>query len=37
LAGDEDTGQRFREDLCFEAAEAIEAHLGLATPIDPVR
>jgi amidase len=31
------TGQRFREDLCLEAAEAIEAHLGLATPIDPVR
>jgi amidase len=31
------TGQRFREDLCLEAAEAIETRLGLATPIDPVR
>jgi amidase len=31
------TGQRFREDLCLEAAEAIEARLGLTTPIDPVR
>jgi amidase len=31
------TGARFREDLCLEAAEAIEARLGLATPIDPVR
>ena len=31
------TGRRLREDLCFEAAEAIEARLGLATPIDPVR
>ena len=31
------TGRRFREDLCLEAAEAIEARLGLATPIDPVR
>ncbi|OKO78046.1 amidase [Bradyrhizobium sp. NAS96.2] len=30
------TGSRFREDLCLEAAEAIEARLGLATPIDPV-
>lgn len=30
------TGQRLREDLCLEAAEAIEARLGLATPIDPV-
>jgi amidase len=29
------TGQRFREDLCLEAAEAIESRLGLATPIDP--
>ena len=29
------TGQRFREDLCLEAAEAIEARLGLETPIDP--
>ncbi|MEA2896438.1 MAG: amidase [Bradyrhizobium sp.] len=31
------TGGRLREDLCLEAAEAIEARLGLATPIDPVR
>jgi amidase len=31
------TGQRFREDLCLDAAEAIETRLGLATPIDPVR
>ena len=29
-------GRRSREDLCLEAAEAIEARLGLATPIDPV-
>ena len=28
-------GQRLREDLCLEAAEAIEARLGLPTPIDP--
>ena len=27
------TGRRLREDLCLEAAEAIEARLGLATPI----
>jgi hypothetical protein len=25
------------EDMCLEAAETIEARLGLATPIDPVR
>jgi amidase len=31
------TGPRLREDLCLEAAEAIEARLGVATPIDPVR
>jgi amidase len=31
------TGQRLREDLCLEAAEAIEDRLGVATPIDPVR
>ena len=31
------TGQRLREDVCLEAAEAIEARLGVATPIDPVR
>ena len=31
------TGRRLREDLCLEAAEAIEARLGVATPIDPMR
>jgi amidase len=31
------TGHRLREDPCLEAAEAIEARLGVATPIDPVR
>ena len=30
------TGARFREDLCLDAAEAIEQRLALATPIDPV-
>jgi Asp-tRNA(Asn)/Glu-tRNA(Gln) amidotransferase A subunit family amidase len=30
------TGRRFREDLCLDAAEAIEARLPLSTPIDPV-
>jgi len=29
-------GNRFREDLCLEAAEAIERALGVLTPIDPV-
>ena len=29
-------GRRFRDDLCLDAAEAIEARLGLQTPIDPV-
>ena len=28
-------GDRFREDLCLDAAEAIEARLGVLTPIDP--
>jgi len=28
-------GQRLRDDLCLEAAEIIEARLGLQTPIDP--
>jgi amidase len=28
---------QLREDLCLEAAEAIEARLGVATPTDPVR
>lgn len=31
------TGRRMREDVCLDAAEAIEARLGLATPVDPVR
>jgi amidase len=30
------TGQRFREDLCLDAAEVVEAGCGLVTPIDPV-
>ncbi len=29
------TGRRLREDLCLDAAEAIETRLGLETPIDP--
>ena len=29
-------GSRYREDLCFDAAEVIEAQRGLPTPIDPV-
>ena len=29
------TGRRLREDLCLEAAEAVEARLSLETPIDP--
>jgi len=29
------TGRRFREDICLDAAEAIEARLPLVTPIDP--
>jgi len=29
-------GARYREDLCLDAAEAIEAQRGLPTPIDPV-
>src|SRR5438552_12325666 len=28
-------GPRFREGLCLAAAEAIEAHAGVLTPIDP--
>ena len=28
-------GQRFREDTCLDAAEAIEARLGAIAPIDP--
>jgi amidase len=30
------TGPRLREDLCLDAAEVIEAKLGVPTPIDPV-
>ncbi|MBI2159501.1 MAG: hypothetical protein HYU25_03760, partial [Candidatus Rokubacteria bacterium] len=30
-------GSRYREDLCLDAAEVIEAQHGLPTPIDPVR
>jgi len=30
------TGPRFREDLCLDAAAAIEAALGTRTPIDPI-
>jgi len=26
----------FREDLALDAAEIIEAHLGIETPVDPV-
>jgi amidase len=26
---------RYREDLCLEAAEEIEARAGVRTPIDP--
>jgi amidase len=28
-------GDRYREDLCLEAAEAIEERVGVLTPIDP--
>ncbi len=28
-------GPRFREDLCLDAAQAIETALGTLTPIDP--
>jgi amidase len=28
-------GPRYREDLCLDAAEAIEARLGVDSPIDP--
>jgi len=30
------TGPRFREDLCLDAAAAIEAALGTLTPRDPI-
>jgi amidase len=28
-------GPRYREDLCRNAAEALEERLGIITPIDP--
>ncbi|MGI9463315.1 MAG: amidase family protein, partial [Aestuariivirgaceae bacterium] len=28
-------GPRFHEDLCFDAAEVIEQHCGVLTPVDP--
>ena len=28
-------GPRYREDLCLDAAAAVEDHLGILTPIDP--
>ena len=28
-------GPRYREDLCLDAGQAIEACLGIITPIDP--
>jgi amidase len=28
-------GPRYREDLCLDAAEAIEERIGVITPIDP--
>jgi amidase len=28
-------GPRYREDLCLDAAEAVEQRLGVITPIDP--
>jgi amidase len=30
------TGRRMRDDQCLDAAEVVEARLGLETPIDPV-
>jgi amidase len=35
-AGVQVMGERFQELACLEAAEAIEAALGVATPVDPV-
>ena len=29
-------GGRYREDLCLDAAAALEERLGIITPIDPV-
>jgi amidase len=28
-------GPRYREDLCLDAGQAIEASLGIISPIDP--
>jgi amidase len=28
-------GRAFREDLCLDAAQAIEDRLGVLTPVDP--
>jgi amidase len=28
---------RYREDLCLDAAQAVEDRLGIITPIDPVQ
>jgi amidase len=28
-------GPRYREDLCLDAAEAMEERLGIITPMDP--
>jgi amidase len=30
-------GPRYREDLCLDAAAAIEERVGIVTPIDPIR
>ena len=35
LQGVQLIGARYHEDLCFDAAEAIEARVGMFTPIDP--
>jgi amidase len=29
-------GQPYREDLCLDAAQAIEERRGILTPIDPM-
>jgi amidase len=29
-------GPMYREDLCLDAAEAVEGALGVLTPVDPV-
>ena len=29
-------GARFREDICLDAAEAIELRAGALTPVDPI-